>query len=143
MDKETQKYGDIMYIPRPVSKRHKQMPRQNRAAQFASFAALTGYEESVKEIGRLTSRRLELDPDRQDMLNRNIMYLSRCSCRPYLQITYFRPDKNKSGGKYITVSGNFRRIEEETMELILTDGSRISVLDIYEICGGEEELNLS
>lgn len=133
MDKTAQKYGDIMYIPRPVSKRHKQMPIQNRAAQFASFAALTGYEDSVKEAGRLTSCRAELDPDRQDMLNKSIIHLSRCDHRPYLQITYFCPDKNKSGGEYITVGGNFRRIEEETMELILTDGRRISVLDIYEI----------
>lgn len=137
MEQVRKKYGDIIFMPRPASQRHIPMPQINRAAQFASFAALSGYEDAVKEEGRRTECRLELDEDRQNRLNGIIMRLSECDQRPFLQVTYFCPDKNKSGGKYITVSGNFRRIEEETAELIFTDGRRVPVLDIYDI---EEEL---
>ena len=42
-------YDDIINLPHHVSKRHPQMSMWNRAAQFAPFAALTGYEESIKE----------------------------------------------------------------------------------------------
>ena len=42
-------YDDIIHLPHHVSKRHPQMSMWNRAAQFAPFAALTGYEESIKE----------------------------------------------------------------------------------------------
>lgn len=133
MEQATEKYKDIIFMPRPVSQKHRPMSQLNRAAQFASFAALTGYDDEIRETGRLTACRLELDEDRQDMLNRAVMYLSECTDHPFLQITYFCPDKNKSGGEYVTVSGNFRRIEEERSELIFTDGRRVSVLDIYDI----------
>ena len=45
------KYEDIIDLERPVSKKHKTMSRHDRAAQFASFAALKGYDEAVKETG--------------------------------------------------------------------------------------------
>lgn len=133
MEQATEKYKDIIFISRPVSSRHKPMPRLNRAAQFASFAALTGYEDTVREVGRLTSCRLELDEDRQDMLNKAIARLSQSADCPFVEVTYFCPDKNKSGGEYITESGNFRRIDQENSELVFTDGRRIAVLDIYDI----------
>ena len=41
-------YDDIINLPHHVSKRHPQMPMGNRAAQFAPFAALTGYEDAIK-----------------------------------------------------------------------------------------------
>lgn len=50
-------YGAIIRLPRPVSNPKRPMPTADRAAQFSSFAALTGYEESVKETARLTSER--------------------------------------------------------------------------------------
>lgn len=133
MEQAIGKYRDIIFMPRPVSQRHRPMSQLNRAAQFAPFAALTGYEDAVKEEGRRTESRLELDEDRQNRLNGIIMRLSECDDRPFLSVTYFCPDKNKSGGEYITLSGNFRRIEEESMELIFADGRRVPVLDIYDI----------
>ena len=135
MERAIEKYRDIIFMPRPVSQRHRPMSQLNRAAQFAPFAALTGYEEAVKEEGRRTESRLELDEDRQNRLNGIIMRLSECDDRPFLQVTYFCPDKNKSGGEYVTLSGNFRRIDEESLEVIFVDGRRIPVLDIYEIVG--------
>jgi hypothetical protein len=45
----TGKYDDIIHMEHPISKNHPQMPMINRAAQFAPFAALTGYEEALAE----------------------------------------------------------------------------------------------
>ncbi|MCR4793500.1 MAG: hypothetical protein K5871_12210 [Lachnospiraceae bacterium] len=47
------KYEDIMNHPvhEPDPVRHPRMSRGARAAQFASFAALTGYSELVEETG--------------------------------------------------------------------------------------------
>ena len=57
-----QLYGDLLYLPHPVSRSHHPMARAMRAAQFAPFAALTGYEEMVEGLadpwqGLLTERK--------------------------------------------------------------------------------------
>ena len=51
---------DIIRLPHHVSRNHPQMPLHDRAAQFAPFAALTGYEAEVGETARLTAERREL-----------------------------------------------------------------------------------
>ena len=57
------KYDKIMGLPHHVSKTRPQMPMSDRAAQFAPFAALTGYDSAIKETGRLTDERIELDEE--------------------------------------------------------------------------------
>ena len=47
-----QKYADIIDLPHHVSKRHPQMSMWNRAAQFAPFSALTGYENAIKDTAQ-------------------------------------------------------------------------------------------
>lgn len=47
-------YEDIINLPRHVSENHPPMPAADRAAQFLPFAALSGFEEAVKEAERLT-----------------------------------------------------------------------------------------
>ena len=42
-------YEDIIHLPHHVSVRHPQMSRQDRAAQFAPFAALTGHKDAIRE----------------------------------------------------------------------------------------------
>jgi hypothetical protein len=42
-------YEDIIHLPHHVSKRHPQMSMWNRAAQFAPFAAMSGYDEAIKK----------------------------------------------------------------------------------------------
>ena len=47
------RYDDILYLPHHVSTTRPRMPRSDRAAQFAPFAALTGYETVIEETARL------------------------------------------------------------------------------------------
>ena len=44
------KYDDIINLPHHVSKKHPQMSIYARSAQFAAFAALSGYSEAIKEV---------------------------------------------------------------------------------------------
>lgn len=54
-------------MERPVSARHAPMRRCDRAAQFAPFAALSGFGEAVQEAGRLARERIE-SAERSDKL---------------------------------------------------------------------------
>ena len=51
-------YDDIINLPRHVSKKHKSMSIEDRAAQFAPFAALTGFEEAVEETVKESEKRM-------------------------------------------------------------------------------------
>ena len=61
-------YEDIINLKHPTSKTHPRMDGISRAAQFASFAALTGYEDEVAETARLTQDKVELDEEIKAML---------------------------------------------------------------------------
>ena len=45
-------YSDIIDLPHPEPRNHPRMPRLERAAQFAPFAALTGFEQVIAETER-------------------------------------------------------------------------------------------
>lgn len=53
------KYGDILGLPHHVSEIHPPMPTADRAAQFAPFAALTGYKEAIEETERMAEEKIE------------------------------------------------------------------------------------
>lgn len=53
-------YDDIINLPHHVSTRHKAMSMMNRAAQFAPFAALVGYEDAIKETARTNEEAFEI-----------------------------------------------------------------------------------
>lgn len=127
-------YGDIIRLPRPVSRAKKNIQRADRAAQFSPFAALTGYEETVKETARLTSERRELDEERCDNLNNSLKLLKETADNlPLIHAVYFENDGKKSGGEYVDIQGRFRRIDEETASIVFTDGNKIPILDLWEI----------
>ena len=50
--RKIEQYRDIINLPRPEPRCYPRMPLEKRAAQFAPFAALTGYEDVVKETIR-------------------------------------------------------------------------------------------
>lgn len=134
------RYDDIIDLPHHVSKKHPQMSLHDRAAQFSPFAALTGYEDAVGEAARLTDRRQELDEEQAARLEQQLSLLTETVAeRPEITVTYFLPDARKSGGKYVTVQGTLRRIDETEKTLIFTDGRRIAIWDIWDISDNSPE----
>lgn len=125
-------YEDIVNLPPHISKKHSQPTMLERAARFAPFAAITGYEEMVLEEARVTEERIELDESTLAMLNEklNIIHDSLDS-EPVIQITYFEPDKKKSGGAYISVTGMVKRIDEYERLVIMSDGKKIRIDEIF------------
>ena len=110
------------------------MDKINRAAQFAPFAALTGYDEAVIETARLTDSKLELDEYTKEELNRKLNFISEnIDDLPETSITYFVPDKKKSGGKYVTKKGYIKRIREYESDVVFDDGTEILINDIIHI----------
>ena len=128
------KYDDILSLPHPVSKTHPPMPRAERAAQFSSFAALTGYEEIVAESARLTEARAELDRDALEALDGALRALAaEIETRPEAELRYFVPDEKKAGGRYETLRGRVKKIDEQASLLLLEDGKKIPLGDIASI----------
>ena len=103
------KYDDIIDHPHHVSRSHPRMPLSDRAFQFAPFAALSGYADTIRETQRLTERKIKLNEGTIEMLNRRYRRLmDTLDSRPTVSITYFRPDERKEGGAYLTVTGVVR-----------------------------------
>ena len=115
-------YDDIINLPHHVSKRHPQMSMWNRAAQFAPFAALVGYDEMVDEEARLTDRLItpgESDLDRLDRLFRRLSAQLSAGQRPPVSVLVFVPDPYKAGGRYETVTGRAKRLDPVEKKLLL------------------------
>lgn len=121
-------YDDIIHLPRHVSEKHPQMPLSDRAAQFSPFAALTGYEAAVDETARLTDEKIELSEDRIAAISGLLASLQPGDA---VSAEYFVPDRRKSGGAYLTVTGTVKRIDGVQGALLLTDGTSISFEDIF------------
>lgn len=127
-------YEDIVDLPHRVSKKHPQPTMADRAARFAPFAAITGYEEMVLEEARITDDRIELDENSKAALNEKLnMILEFIDEQPEVSITCFEPDKRKAGGAYVTVTGTVKRIDEYEHLVIMTDGKKINIDDIYNL----------
>lgn len=130
------KYDDIIKLPHHVSKRHPQMSIMARSAQFAPFAALSGYDEAVKETARITDRRLEIDDSLKSILNNKLQYiLENININPEIVFTYFVYDKKKTGGKYIEKIGIVKKIDLIEKYIQLTDKSKIPIEEIIDIKG--------
>lgn len=127
-------YDDIIHLPHHVSVTRQRMSMIDRAAQFSPFAALVGFDSEIKEAGRLTDMKIELDEDTQATLDRKQAYLlEQITAHPALTVTFFVPDIKKAGGKYVTAAGNLKKIDEYKRLMILTDGTKIPLDDIAEI----------
>lgn len=113
-------YDDIINLPHHVSERHPHMPVSDRAAQFAPFAALTGYGDVIKETARLTETRPELSEDEKARMDQTLRaVLNAQGENAGIVVTYFVPDARKSGGAYRRAAGKLRRVDEAEDTLIL------------------------
>ena len=128
------RYDEIMELPHHVSKTRPQMPLSDRAAQFAPFAALTGYGSAIKETGRLTGERIELDEEALTALNRKYQLLmDTLDDAPEVTIIYFQPDERKAGGQYVSATGTVKKVDTFGRRILLQDGTRIPLDSVYDL----------
>lgn len=127
-------YEDIRNHERYQLKHHTPMSMESRAAQFAPFAALVGYDEEIGEAARSTDGREELSEDAIDALNQAFQkLLEHEEERPLVTVTYFQPDAKKDGGRYMTYTGNFRFYDAEKRVMKFVDGMVIGVGQVCRI----------
>lgn len=136
-------YSDIIHLPHHQSSCRKHMSMHDRAAQFAPFAALTGYHAAIKETARQTERKIELDEGMLAEINYKMQKIqNNMYNKPRLKIVYFVPDGKKNGGQYMSYEGNIRRIDEVKQVLIFTDGKEIAMNDVIQICSNMLDENI-
>lgn len=142
----THRYDDIIGLPHHPSFRRKQMTMQDRAAQFAPFAALTGYDDGVAEAGRLTADQLQLEENDLEKLDRKLGALMRKleeepGSNPEIRICWFQPDGKKEGGSYEKRTAFLKRVDTAERKLYFTDRTELSLDQIMELEPAEENIH--
>ena len=127
------KYDDIINLPYDKSKTHPHMSNSDRAAQFAPFAALTGYEELIKETARVTEKKILISSEKKIDISNKLEYISSLKDNDAdITIIYFVKDKSKSGGKYIEKIT--KKIKVDTYhKTIRFNSSVVKIDDIFDI----------
>ena len=129
-------YEDIINLPHHISPTRQQMPMSDCAAQFSPFAALTGYDAAIKETGRLTDERIELDEEALTAVDMKYQLLiDAFDDAPEVTITYFQPDERKAGGKYITATSAVKKVDDFERRITMQNGTKIPMDDVLSIDG--------
>ena len=127
-------YDDILYTEYKGAERHARMPREARAAQFAPFAAMVGHDAAIAEVRRLTEQRILLDEEAIRELDEKLRRLgSVIDTHPEASLTYFKPDERKSGGAYLTATGNILKICADTRTVYLSSGAAVPIEEIRDV----------
>ncbi len=130
------RYDDIINLPHPEPTTRPRMAMENRAAQFSPFAALTGYDAVTREEARLVDMKQELSEDMKDMLDAKLAIIEQhIKEQPNIAVTYFLPDEKKAGGRYVTISGNAKKLDGIERVITMTDGTKIPIADVRMIDG--------
>lgn len=138
MTDSRKEYADIINRPHHVSQKRLPMSRINRAAQFAPFAALTGYDDLIVESARLTDTQIELSETQKEEINYKLIFLLQQEDKSKAAFTYFLPDERKLGGKHVTDIGIIVRYDELGHFITLDSGKSIDIDSITEIKFGED-----
>ena len=127
----TSRYDDIINLPHHVSPTRQRMSMHDRAAQFAPFAALVGYDDAVAETARLTESRPELDGQEQRAINERLAYIAdHIHEQPEVRVKYFISDEHKSGGAIVEVSGKVKKVSTTDGTIVIADGNSAAIRDI-------------
>lgn len=129
-------YDDIINLPHHVSSTRPQMSMLDRAAQFSPFAALTGYDAAIKETGRLTENKIDMDEESFKVLNFKFQILrDLIDEEPEVTFVYFKPDERKAGGAYVSQTGVVKKIQEFERQIVLMSGAIIPMDEVQDIEG--------
>ena len=127
-------YEDIISLPHHVSDTRPHMSVSDRAAQFSPFAALTGYDEKIRETARLTEKRVQLTEYQYELLNEKMSFIrDHIDTKPRISVTYFVPDEKKEGGSYTQFDGQVKKLKEDSGALCFTDGTEIPLQSVTDI----------
>ena len=129
------KYDEIINMEHHTSLNRKRMSLLDRAAQFAPFAALTGYDESIKETARLTDRRIELSDEEKEVISAKLGYIVTNKVKESIEVIYFVPDKSKDGGSYNAYNGAIKRVDEIERKIYFLDKKVIKLDDVVILDG--------
>ena len=137
-------YADIIDLPHHQSSKHPHMSLYDRAAQFASYKALSGYEDMIGEEARQTNRKIDLEEPGLDVLNQKLNLINDMLAdgeNPAITFTFFVADTKKDGGAYVTRTERVKRIDAVEQSVILCSANAnginetIPIRDIVEIYG--------
>ena len=125
------RYDDMLNMEHHVSGTHRHMSMAKRAAQFAPFAALEGYEASIIETARRSQPRIELSEGEKEELSEKVTGLQKIirTC-PLVSVTYFEEDETKSGGQYLTIEKKAVRLDLYNRQILFEDKSIVNLDDI-------------
>ena len=127
-------YDDIINLPHYQSKKRAHMSLEDRAAQFASFAALTGHEEAIEETARLTEKKIVLVEAAKEAISEKLFEISQSLDKKWnVSITYFKPDRFKEGGAYLTDIGVVKKIDEVEKIVVMDNGLRVEIEGIIGV----------
>ncbi len=127
-------YSDIIDLPHHVSKNRMPMSLYNRAAQFAPFAALRGYEEAIAETARQTDQKVSLSDNQIDDIDFKMQILEKhLDEKNEVTIQYFQKDKRKEGGTYLTMTSIIKKFDYYHQTIILMNGKIIHFDDIVAL----------
>lgn len=133
MKRKSNKYKDMYFMERPFSKRRK-MSMRDRAAQFAPFAALVGYQESVDETARVVEKKIILDDNIREIIDYKLQeILQDIELRPNIEIVYFVEDQKKDGGSYNNYRGTVKAIDSIEKNIVFYSGKVIAIDDIFSV----------
>ena len=126
------KYDDIIKLEHHVSKIHPRMCLEAWSGEFALFSAVWGYEVDVSEVARVTENQIEVTDEIRNDINKKLSYIKQ-NPRQQVSITFFVKDTKKQGGKYETITGLVKKIDDIKNIIILNDSKVIRMEDITEI----------
>ena len=133
---EEHNYDDIIDLPHFVSKNRPHMSQYDRAAQFAPFAALTGYGETIKEAARMTEPFQELSDTEKEILDMKLSILqNHLDELPELRILYYVPDEKKKGGSYVEKLIRIRKIDIQKRVIVSSDKEEFEIRSIRDLNG--------
>ena len=135
-EKNPHRYDKIINLEHFVSRNRKHMSNYDRAAQFAPFDALTGYDEAIEETGRTTENEIFLGDNEIEELDIRFRIIEDCiKDKPTVKIRYFIPDLYKDGGMYKDETISIRAIDLVKRIIVSTDKKKYDMDYIIAIDG--------
>ena len=126
-------YDDIIDVLYPFDLGRTRMSSYDRCKEFMPFSALVGYKEAVVETARITDNRIILDEEFKEILDSKLNIIKeKIDLKPNVSITYFVPDKIKTGGSYISINGSVKKIDLYN-GIIFIGGKKILIDDIIDV----------